>query len=363
MRSMDRSVEELSYNGLKYLRYADDIGHTPRGTVVLFDASGQRPIRTVPGFPHIKRVYRLHQGIQRFFHTAPFFAEEKLDGYNVRILVHQGKVLAITRGGFICPFTSEWAEEIWWYKYKLNRFFASFPDHILFCEVLGDNPYNPQRDPLIPPGLSFFVFEIAKPDGEFMRVRDRYEIVNSYGLPSVPLLGQFSLEQIDRLYAILLDLNDREREGVVLKSNSGNRALKFVTPLTDLKDIKDNLILEFDLEPGFITNRLLRISLFVREFKLDESKYAHLIGKAFLDGYAPLESFEGSREKYTIYVKNLRTWNALRNLIQTHVSVKTESIEHVVLENTEMFKIEFYRLFRKSTRRFREILKGYGHID
>ncbi|MBI2487946.1 MAG: RNA ligase [Deltaproteobacteria bacterium] len=362
MPDITRGVEEREYNGIKYWRYADDIGNTLRGTVVLFDASGQIPIRTIPGFPHIKRVYRLRPGVKRFFHANPFFAEEKLDGYNVRLLLHQGQPLALTRGGFICPFTSEWAE-IWWQRYRLDRFFADYPDYVLFSEVLGDNPYNSQKDPTIPSGLYFFVFEIVGRDGELIHVRDRYRLVESHELPTVPLLGQFSSDRIDELFEVLRNLNEKEREGVVLKSSTSRRAMKFVTPRTDLRDIRDNLILEFDLEPSFITNRLLRTSLFVREFGLNEDEYAYHLGKAFLEGYANLETFESASETYNIYVQQIQTWNALRALLSVHVTIKTESIRSVVLHGIDMLKIEFRRVFRKSTKRYREILRGYGHID
>jgi len=362
MPDVERGVEQREYNGLKYWRYTDDIGTTLRGTVILFDPSGQRPVRTIPGFPHIKRVYRLRPGVQRFFHTNPFFVEEKLDGYNVRLLVHQGQLLALTRGGFVCPFTSEWAE-IWWQRYKLGRFFVTYPDYVLFGEVLGDNPYNSQRDPTIPPGLYFFIFEIMRSDGEFLRVHDRYELVESYELPTVPLLGQFTSDRIDELFEILRDLNNKEREGVVFKANTSKKTMKFVTPRTDLRDIRDNLILEFDLEPGFITNRLLRISLFVRELSLKEDEYASRLGRAFLDGYSALETFESSNEKYNIYVKLPKTWNSLRTLLSGYVPIKTDRVEPVVLDGLEMLRVEFRRVFRKSTRRYREILRGYGHID
>jgi ATP-dependent RNA circularization protein (DNA/RNA ligase family) len=233
----------------------------------------------------------------------------------------------------------------------------------LFSEVLGDNPYNSQRDPTIPSGLYFFVFEIIGGDGELIYVRDRYRLVETYELPTVPLLGQFYFERIDELLEILRSLNEKEREGVVLKSSTSRRAMKFVTPRTDLRDIRDNLILEFDLEPSFITNRLLRTSLFVREFGLDEDEYAYHLGKAFLDGYANLETFESASETYNIYVQRLKTWNELRALLSVHVTIKTESIKSVVLDGFDMMKIEFRRVFRKSTQRYREILRGYGHID
>ncbi|HWP90691.1 MAG TPA: RNA ligase [Thermodesulfobacteriota bacterium] len=362
MPDRTRGVEEQDYNGVKYWRYADDVGHTLRGTVVLFDSSGQIPIRTVPGFPHINRVYRLRSGVRRFFHTNPFFVEEKLDGYNVRLLIHRGQPLALTRGGFICPFTTEWAE-IWWRRYRLDRFFADYPDCVLFSEVLGDNPYNSQRDPAISPGLYFFVFDILGGDGEFLHVRDRYRVAENYELPTVPLLGQFSSDRIEELFEVLRDLNEKEREGVVLKSPTSKRAMKFVTPSTDLRDIKDNLILEFDLEPRFIINRLLRASLFIKEFGLDEDEYASRLGRAFLDGYGSLEAFESASETYNIYVQNLKTWNALRHMLSGHVTIKVEHVLPASLNGIEMLNVKFRRVFPKSTRRYREVLRGYGHID
>lgn len=362
MPDIGRGVEEREYNGFKYWRYTDDIGGNLRGTVILFDASGQIPLRTIPGFPHINRVYRLRPGVRRLFHINPFFAEEKLDGYNVRLLLHQGQVLALTRGGFICPFTTEWAE-IWWHRYKLDRFFADYPDYVLFSEVLGDNPYNSQSDPTVPPGLYFFIFEITGSDGEPLHVRDRYKLVETYELPTVPLFGQFSYDRIDELFEILRSLNEQEREGVVLKSATSKRTMKFVTPRTDLRDIRDNLILEFDLEPSFITNRLRRAALFVREFGLDEDEYARRLGKAFLDGYGALEVFDSASETYTIYVQRIETWNALRALLTSRVPIKVENINTISLDGLEMVHIEFRRIFRKSTRLFRRILRGYGHVD
>jgi ATP-dependent RNA circularization protein (DNA/RNA ligase family) len=52
------------------------------------------------------------------------------------------------------------------------------------------------------------------------------------------------------------------------------------------------LIIEFDLEPGFITNRILRTSLFTRELGLKEEEYTCRLGKAFFEGYTPIETFQ-----------------------------------------------------------------------
>lgn len=62
-----------------------------------------------------------------------FYAEEKLDGYNVRLFCHNGAYYALTRGGFVCPFTTEWAE-IWAQRHGLGAFFRDHPNQVLCGE-------------------------------------------------------------------------------------------------------------------------------------------------------------------------------------------------------------------------------------
>lgn len=64
----------------------------------------------------------------------------------------------------MCPLTSGWPE-IWWDRNGLGAFFRNHPDHLLCGEVVGDNPYNIQRDPSIPAGLHLRIFDIRNPGG------------------------------------------------------------------------------------------------------------------------------------------------------------------------------------------------------
>ena len=66
--------------------------------------------------------------------------EEKMNGYNVRVAQVNGEILAITRSGYICPYTTERA------NVKLNlEFFEAFPELVLYGEMVGpDNPYVPK---------------------------------------------------------------------------------------------------------------------------------------------------------------------------------------------------------------------------
>lgn len=357
-RKPDFEIRE--FDGSTYHRHKKD-RVALRGTID-FPAGSDEKARRIPGFPQIQRVYRLKEGVERLFGNDTFFAEEKIDGYNVRIFRYQDRLLAASRGGFICPFTTEWAE-IWGHDKGLNRFFEDFPEHVLCGEVIGDNPYNWQRDPNLAPGAHFFIFEITAPDGRFLPPQERYRIVAEYGLPAVPRMGQHSSEGIEKLYELMRELNDRGREGVVLKDAKGERRLKFVTPTTDLQDIKDALQIGYDLSSGFFFNRYLRASIFIKELGLDQEEYARRIGWAFLDGCPDSQDFTRSSEKYTIYVQSEKTWEALRQQLRSRVLIACDGKKEVRILGRQMIRVDFRRVYQKSTQRFKRILKGHLHKD
>ncbi len=356
-------TEERTFQGITYIRITDDTPTHPRGTVIFSGAVDREGhIFTVWGFPRIKRVYVLRRGVQRFFKENPFFVEEKLDGYNVRLVYAQGQILALTRGGFVCPYTTEWAT-LWAESMGLHEFFADHPDMVLCGEALGASPYNAQQIYDLPPGLHFRLFDIANHRGQLLPPDEKYLLAARYAIPTVPQLGQYSLARIDELRDLILEINDRGGEGVVMKSPTGDRMVKFVTPASDLADIRDNLPILFDLDSGFFTNRLLRAALFVQEFGLDREAYARRIGESVLQGFSALEDFEHAAEEYRILVRNIDTWHALRELLGTRVRVVEMYTRPVVLDGRAFIQVGFKRVFRKSTKRFRNILKGYGHYD
>ncbi len=361
MKPLKRSdYEVLEFRGYTYRRYKKDRGIL-RGTLD-FTSQQDRIERTIPGFPHIQRVYRLKEGVERFFGNDMFFAEEKLDGYNVRVFQHQGLLLAAVRDGFICPFTTEWAS-IWRNDKNLDSFFSDFPEHVLCGEVIGDNPYNWQRDPNMSPGAHFFIFEIMAPDGSFLPPENRYRIISDYGLPGIPKMGQHSAAQIEKLYELLRDLNDRGREGVVLKGVQGKKRLKFVTPTTDLQDLKDTLQIGFDLSSGFFFNRYLRACVFIKELGLNQEEYARRLGSSFLDGCPEPENFVRAAEKYTIYVQSEKTWKELCRQLKSRVLIACDCKKQVRILGRQMLRIDFKRIYQKSSQRYKRILKGHPHKD
>jgi len=78
-----------------FYRLTKDLSGLPRGTV-FWDGG------ILHGYQKIKRILHLEQGIRRYF-KGPFYAEEKMDGYNVRVRRIGERVFAFTRGALSAP--------------------------------------------------------------------------------------------------------------------------------------------------------------------------------------------------------------------------------------------------------------------
>ena len=102
----------LARNWGKYenlLRFDKEISHIERGTVLYEKDSS---FETIMGFPKIRRAMVLDPTIKKHFSGLEKVAvEEKMNGYNVRIAIAKDEILAITRSGYICPYTTQKAKE------------------------------------------------------------------------------------------------------------------------------------------------------------------------------------------------------------------------------------------------------------
>jgi putative ATP-dependent DNA ligase len=196
-------------------------------------------------------------------------------------------------------------------------------------------------------------------DGKLLPVEEKNEIFKSLNLPFVKSFGKFRFENISVLKDIVLELNRNNREGIVLKEVNGGRAIKFVTAESDLHDIEKALEYFYDIEPGFYSNRLMRVSLFVQEFKLDESEYIKRVGESILRGYSFLKEYESSVEMFTIYMHSLNNWEELEKLIVQHKDIVYDITDLIYINGIKLHKIVFGRKHRKSTERFHQILSGH----
>ena len=68
--------------------------------------------RVIWGYPHIKRIFTLKNGMKRNLDPGQVYAEEKIDGFNVRIAFIGKNIYAFSRGGFLDSFVTEKAREM-----------------------------------------------------------------------------------------------------------------------------------------------------------------------------------------------------------------------------------------------------------
>ncbi len=225
---------------------------------------------------------RLETGLREQF-SAPFWVEEKVDGYNVRIFKHGEAILALTRRGYICPFTTDRLPDL-----LPLQIFADHPDLVLCAEVAGpENPYNESYPPYVTEDVRLFVFDMMRKNAPHLLSHDeRTHLLHTYDLPSVAQYGKFQASDVAALKELLLQLNAERREGIVLKEDSPRlKRAKYVTSNASLNDLRVTAMHMLQLPPEFYTQRILRLVLFLDEAGLPCSPelYAEL-GEALIAG-------------------------------------------------------------------------------
>jgi putative ATP-dependent DNA ligase len=272
------------------LRVTDDFGGMPRGTV---DFQGT----LVRGYPSIGRILRLETGLKEVF-SGPFWVEEKINGYNIRIARIGEELLALTRGGFICPFTTDRLADL-----LDPGFFWHRPDLVLCGEVAGpDNPYMVGAPPYVQEDVRLFVFDVTSLGGsDFLPCSEKSRLLHEFGLPAAPSYGRYESTQWKDLRDLLRHLDGDGLEGIVLKEDPprGRRG-KCVTGASDIEDILLTGRELVDLPAQFFTRRVLRLALFMDEQGLENSFATQReLGAAFLeDLLQALEQFKKQRRVF-----------------------------------------------------------------
>ncbi len=347
-----RKARSEEFLGFEYLRFSDDYKDIPRGTVIFQDT-------VVWGYPHIGRIFMLERGLREQF-KAPFWVEEKVDGYNVRIFKIKDRVIALSRGGYICPFTTDRLED-----FIPLEFFEDNPDLVLCAEVAGpENPYIEEYPPFIEKDIGIFVFDIM-PKGElkFLPQKEKMELIEKYNLPSVKVLGRFSVEDVEKLKKILLELNEQGREGVVLKEDSPeNRRAKYITSYANLNDIKVTAKNMLQLPPEYYTNRILRLVLFMEEEGIERTSHLYeQLGRAFIDGlFDAIEQFKREHKVYRSFrcrFKNKENAVALLELLN-RTTRNIQVIERDLKKEGDYWVLTFDKVFLNMTGLLGHLLSG-----
>ncbi|VVB92378.1 RNA ligase [uncultured archaeon] len=208
--ALKRKTVQYVWGKKELFRFDKPVSSIEGGTSVF-----TKPFDIVRGFPKISRTLMLNPALQKHFSSCRKVAvEEKMNGYNVRVALIGDALVALTRGGFICPYTTEKAIDL----VGLD-FFKDHPELVLCGEMVGpDSPYVPKTFYDIE-SLDFFVFDIReKITGKPMPVMKRRALMEEYGIPSVRFFGEFEIgEAHNEISQIIRELGGSMHEGVVIK--------------------------------------------------------------------------------------------------------------------------------------------------
>ncbi|EEB73724.1 RNA ligase [Thermococcus sp. AM4] len=350
---------EDEFEGIRYLRFRDSARGFRRGTVVFEDGT------VVAGFPHIKRIVQLENGIRRVFKGRPFYVEEKVDGYNVRVVKVRGRILALTRGGFVCPFTTERILD-----FVNEEFFRDYPNLILVGEMAGpESPYLVEGPPYVKEDIKFFLFDVQeKGTGRSVPVEERLKLAEEYGIDHVEVFGLYDRSRMDELYDLIERLSGEGREGIVMKTPDMRRIAKYVTPYANINDIRIGSHIFFDLPHGYFMQRIKRLAFYLAEKRIrgeEFDEYAKALGRALLQPFVEsIHEVAGGgevEETFRVRVKNVSTAHRMvTHFERLGVKIHIEDIEDL---GNGYWRITFKRVYPDATREIRELWNGLAFVD
>jgi putative ATP-dependent DNA ligase len=259
-----------------YIVFKKDLGKVQRGTAVFLGDD----ILVVRGFPKIRRGFFLGPIIKKNF-ADEVAVEEKMNGYNVRVFREGERILAVTRGGYICPFTTKKLAPI-------LEDFLSDNDLVVCGEVVGsENPYVSHDYPDVE-GFGFFSFDLReKGTGRPKGVLERNELLKGSGVRSVPLFGIFSKKECPgKVFEIVREISKEKREGVVLKDPGMDRdPVKYTSTQTNTQDLAYAFTFPFDYGRDFSYSRIMREGFQAVEWDVTPEELeerAHRLGESIL---------------------------------------------------------------------------------
>ncbi len=319
----------------------------------------------LPGFPHIPRVFVLKTGVPRYI-RGPFFAEEKIEGYNVRLARLNGQIWAFTRRGFVCPFaTDRWPD----FLPRLPEFFETYPHLAVCCEVAGpENPFVTEWPPYIKEDVDFFVFDLLDLEKwSFIPPEEKYSLLKAFDFRRPEVTGPLTPEQISPLEALIKRYDAEKREGVVLKpvNLQKGRVLKYVTSASNLGDLRVAFPYVGELDANYIVHRLVRLAIGRWELgqPFDEAFFQEL-GESLFGEISPLlERVSRGEPVEEIFRVRLREEQALERLL-AHFRRAQVRIELRRKENLgSHILVEFAKIYPRATTFWASKLEGLAQID
>lgn len=273
--------------GVNALQFRKALGKVEAGTMVCF----QDQVHIIKGFPKIRRTLMISEALKNHFNDE-VAVEEKMNGYNVRIASLDGNIVAFTRGGYICPYTTKKAPEI----LDLNTFFRDYPQMVICGEMVGtENPYVSHYYPEIGK-LGFRIFDIReKSSNQPLPILEKMEILQMYHLPPVRLFGIYNMEEAPpKILELVKKLGEENREGVVIKDPEMKiPPLKYTSSQAQAGELQYAFTFPFDLGKAFLFSRVIREGFQAYEMQESEDELkarAQRIGESIV--YPMLETIK-----------------------------------------------------------------------
>ena len=245
-------IKNYQKHDLEAIQFRKGLGSVEAGTMVI---KGET-IQVIRGFPKIRRTLMLQPTLGKHFPNQ-VAVEVKMNGYNVRIAQIDHQIIAFTRGGYICPYTTRKATEI----LDLDDFFQEHPEMVICGEMVGTlNPYVSHYYPEVGK-LGFRIFDLReKQTNTALPVMEKRNLLEDYGLEPVRLLGIFPVDEApEKIIEIVKDLGANNREGVVMKDPTMELdPLKYTSSQAQASELEYALSYPFDLAQAFLFSRIIR---------------------------------------------------------------------------------------------------------
>jgi len=169
---------------------------------------------------------------------------------------------------------------------------------------------------------------------------------------------------VEAIQAIVKDLNEQMREGVVFKEDGpGGRRAKYVTSNSGISDIRTTAYSILELPPEYFISRILRLVLFLDEQRLDRSKgLDERLGAAFMDGLAEaLRQFHAEQKVYHTFRCRFRERRNAQHMVS---HLKRAATKHVHLSQRTLRRegdywvLEFDRVYPTLNGLLQQLLSG-----
>ncbi len=274
------------------------------GTFVAKTVNGLEVVR---GYPKIRRALTLYPTLKKHF-SGEVALEEKMNGYNVRILQFGRRIYAVTRRGFVCPYTTEKARIIF-----DTDFFRDNPELMLCCEGVGEeSPFVPK--PVYGKKIDFYVFDIReKRTNKPLSIEDKSKTAEEYGLKLAPVLQIVDAEHAHEAVADeIKKLGKKGREGVVVKDvNMKQPPVKYTTSQSNCADLSYAFRYFNEYAKDFMISRIVREAFQSLEFGDDSEAFKNRclrLGESILRSM--VESIEDVKRRGRVAEKmRLRFYN------------------------------------------------------